>query len=68
MFSQTTKFWRKFVPFMIIAIFLLNRKDLSLANFPLVILLNNLLAKRSDNKVYFEMYHWYFIDFITDTL
>ena len=53
---------------MIIAIFLLNRKDLSLANFPLVILLNNLLAKRSDNKVYFKMYLWYFIDFITDTL
>ena len=67
-FSQIDKFWRKFVPFMIIAIFLFNRKDLSLANFPLIFLHNNLLAKRSDNKVYFEMYHSYFIDFITDTL
>ena len=53
---------------MIIAIFLLNRKDLSLANFHLVFLHNNLLAKRSDNKVYFEMYHSYFVGFITDTL
>ena len=53
---------------MIIAIFLFNREDLSLANFPLIFLHNNLLAKRSDNKVYFEMYHSYFIDFITDTL
>ena len=35
-FSQINEFWRKFVPFMIIAIFLLNRKDLSLAKFPLV--------------------------------
>ena len=26
-FSQITKFWRKFVPFMVIAIFLFNRKD-----------------------------------------
>ena len=53
--SQINKFWRKFVPFMIIPIFLLNRKDLSLANFPLVFLHNNLLAKRSDNKVFFEI-------------
>ena len=53
--SQINKFWRKFVPFMIIPIFLWNRKDLSLANFPLVFLHNNLLAKRSDNKVFFEI-------------
>ena len=66
-FSQINKLWRKFVPFMIIAIFLVNCKDLSLANFPLVFS-HNLLAKRSDNKVYFDMYHSYFIDFLTDTL
>ena len=35
-FSPINKFWRKFVPFMIISIFLFNRKNLSLANFPLV--------------------------------
>ena len=40
---------------MIIPIFLLNRKDLSLTNFPMVFLHNNLLAKRSDNKVFFEI-------------
>ena len=46
---------------MIIAIFLLNRKDLSLANFLLVFSHYNLLAKKSDNKMYFEMYHSYFV-------
>ena len=45
-FSQISKFWRKFVPFMIIAIFLFNRKNLSLANFPLVFSHYNLIAKK----------------------
>ena len=45
-FSPINKFWRKFVPFMIISIFLFNRKNLSLANFPLVFLHFNLIAKK----------------------
>ena len=43
-FFPTIKFWRKFFPF--ITIFLLNCKNVSLANFPLVFSHYNLIAKK----------------------